>query len=279
MQQTYNQLQITPSYAHDEFTDLIFSLGIDAVERDGDTLIVRTQEPVEMLIFGIESFAKALEEKVSKPLNLRIVQSVESNKDWIEAYRSSIKPVEAKKFYIYPSWEKPKEGKINVCIDPALAFGSGHHESTYGCLIALQHYLPKNATLLDVGCGSGILAIAASKLGAKATVCDTDSLALESARSNAKLNGVTFDSSWVGSVDKATCKYDVVVANIIADVLIMLAKDLQKVLNPNGILILSGILEKYAPRVQERFNALTCKEIYHDNEWCTMIFQKGKSQK
>jgi ribosomal protein L11 methyltransferase len=275
MQETYNQLRITPSYAHDDFTDLIFSLGIEAVERDGDSLIVRTEEPVDMIIFGIESFAKVLEEHHGEPLDLRIVQSVESNKDWIASYRASITPVEAENIYIYPSWDRPKEGKINVCIDPALAFGSGHHESTHGCLCALQHYLPKNATLLDVGCGSGILAIAAAKLGAKSTICDTDSLAVESACSNAVLNSVTFDAHWVGSVDKAIQTYDVVVANIIADVLIMLSKDLQKRLNPGGILIMSGILEKYAPRVQERFCALTCKEIYRNNEWCTMIFKKG----
>lgn len=275
MQETYNQLRITPSYAHDDFTDLIFSLGIEAVERDGDSLIVRTEEPVDMLIYGIESFAKSIEEAQEKPLNLRIIHSVESNEDWIASYRSSITPVEAEKIYIYPSWDEPKEGKINVCIDPALAFGSGHHESTHGCLRALQYYLPKNATLLDVGCGSGILAIAATKLGAKATICDTDSLAVESACSNAILNNVSFESHWVGSVDKASSTYDVVVANIIADVLIMLSKDLQKALNPGGVLIMSGILEKYAPRVKERFSALTCKEIYHNNEWCTMIFQKG----
>ena len=223
MQETYNQLRITPSYAHDDFTDLIFSLGVEAVERDGNSLIVRTEEPVEMLIYGIESFAKLLEEREGKALNLRIVHTVESNEDWIASYRASITPVEAENIYIYPSWDEPKSDKINVCIDPALAFGSGHHESTHGCLCALQHYLPKDATLLDVGCGSGILAIAASKLGAKASICDTDSLAVQSACSNGVLNGVTFDSHWVGSVDKAPRSYDVVVANIIADVLIMLA--------------------------------------------------------
>ena len=274
MQETYNQLCITPLYAHDDFADLIFSLGVEAVERDGNSLIIRTQEPVDMLIFGIESFAKALEEQRGKALDLCIVQSVESNEDWIASYRASITPVEAEKIYIYPSWDEPKEGKINVCIDPALAFGSGHHESTHGCLCALQYYLPKNATLLDVGCGSGILAIAASKLGAKSSVCDTDSLAVESACSNAVLNGIEFDVHWVGSIDKAPQTYDIVVANIIADVLIMLSKDLQKALNLRGILIMSGILEKYASRVEERFSALTCKEIYRNNEWCTMIFQK-----
>lgn len=275
MQATYNQLRITPSCAHDEFTDMIFSLGVEAVERDGESLIVRTENPIDMIVFGIKSFATALEEKLKNPVDLSIVHSVESNEDWIDSYKKSIKPVEAGSVYVYPSWEKPKVDKINICIDPALAFGSGHHESTYGCLIALQKYLPKNATLLDVGCGSGILAITAAKLGANVSVCDTDEVAVNSAKSNAKLNNIEFDDSWIGSVDKSEKTYDVVVANIIADVLIMISNQLEKLVKPGGVLILSGILEKYASRVQESFSALNLHKTLYDNEWCTMIFKKG----
>ncbi|NLC27704.1 MAG: 50S ribosomal protein L11 methyltransferase [Campylobacteraceae bacterium] len=275
MKTTYNKLSITPSCAHDDFTDIIFSLGVEAVERDGDSLIVRTENSIEMVVFGIESFATALEEKLKKPIHLSIVHSIESNEDWIQSYRASIKPVEAKDIYVYPSWEKPKLNKINVCIDPALAFGSGHHETTHGCLLALQKYLPSNATLLDVGCGSGILAISAIKLGAKASICDTDEVAVMSAISNAKLNNISFESSWVGSIDKADKSYDLVIANIVADVLIMLSNQLQEALKPGGILILSGILEKYASRIEEKFNELDLRETLYDNEWCTMIFMKG----
>ncbi|MDY0238023.1 MAG: 50S ribosomal protein L11 methyltransferase [Campylobacterales bacterium] len=275
MQDSYNQLKITPSCHKDDFVDLLFVLGVEAVEYENETIIVRTKEPVEMLVYGINSFASSLEEATGKIVTVSIVHSVELDKDWIESYRKSIKPIEVEKFYIYPSWESPKEGKINISIDPALAFGSGHHESTYGCLLALQKYVKEDATMLDVGCGSGILAIAATKLGALSSICDTDEIAIKSANKNAKLNEVTFKKQWIGSVNSKDEKYDLVVANIVADVLMGLSKDLKETLKSNGVLILSGILEKYSQNIKEKFAPLALMEEIKDNQWCTMIFKKG----
>jgi len=273
MRQTYNELLITPSAQYALFADFILSLTQEAIEEKDGTIIVRSEEDLENIIFGLKVFAKSLEESIGEKIELVLEQNVKENEDWIDTYKNSITPVSAGKFYIHPSWENPKEEKINILIDPALAFGSGHHETTYGCLVALQKYLQKNATLLDVGCGSGILSIAAAKLGLHVDICDTDELAVESACSNFKLNGERFENSWVGSVQKRDKTYDVVVANIIADVLIMLHQDLKKALKPNGILILSGILDKYIDKVEEKYRELELIEKYKKDEWFTLVFK------
>lgn len=274
MQPTYTELRITPSCAHELFADLVFSLGQEAVEFDGGALIVRSEDSLEMVRFGVEAFAQKLGETLGAPVEVAFCETQKTNEDWIAQYRASIQPVEAGGVYVHPSWDEPKEGFLNVCIDPALAFGSGHHQSTFGCLQALQNYLPRHGTLLDVGCGSGILGITAAKLGATVDVCDTDELAVQSALTNASLNAISYHHYWVGSVGDTSNQYDVVVANIIADVLMMLSKELMGATKQGGMLILSGILEKYASRVEARFSQMELVQTVMLEEWCTMIFKK-----
>lgn len=273
MKQTYNELLITPSDEYALFADFVLSLTQEAIEEKDGSIIVRSEEDLENLVFGINIFAKSLQETLGKKIEVKLEQSVKENEDWISAYKHSITPVVVEKFYIHPSWEAPKKDKINIVIDPALAFGSGHHETTYGCLLMLQKYLHKNDTLLDVGCGSGILSIGAAKLRLHVDICDTDELAVQSAHSNFVLNEVKCENSWVGSVNKRTKEYDVVVANIIADVLIMLHQDLKKALKPGGLLILSGILDKYIDKVQNKYQELELVEKYKKDEWFTLVFK------
>ena len=127
-------------------------------------------------------------------------------------------------------------------IDPALAFGSGHHQTTSNCLKFIPNLIKKDDNILDVGCGSGILSIAAAKLGANIDICDTDELSIQEAIKNAKLNNVIINNSWIGSANNSSKIYDLVIANIIADVLILISKDLKERVKQNGYLILSGIL-------------------------------------
>ncbi|MBE0491415.1 MAG: 50S ribosomal protein L11 methyltransferase [Sulfurospirillum sp.] len=275
MNQTYNELTITPpNYYYELFLDLVTSLFDEAIEEKDGSIILRSEEDLSEINFGVQEFAKSLQTLFNKDILLKTSSKVCKNEDWIGTYKKSIQPIEVGDLYIHPSWEKPKANKINVLIDPALAFGSGHHETTYGCLLMLQKYLNKQATLLDVGCGSGILSIAAAKLGAKVSLCDTDEQALQSALENFSSNTVTCERSWVGSVGKREKAYDVVVANIIADVLIMLQTDLESALKDGGILILSGILDKYATRVVEKYKNLILIEKYKKDEWFTLVLKK-----
>ena len=178
------------------------------------------------------------------------------------------------KIYIRPSWEEPLNGVTNIIIDPALAFGSGHHESTNSCLQLLQKYAKSGDTALDVGCGSGILSIALAKLGCKVDACDTDEQATQSSLSNAQLNEVKFNKIWTGSIANLEQKYDIVVANIIADVIFMLSNDLKKSLKKGGYLVLSGILNKYEDRIKDTFKDLELVEIKQANDWVSFVYKE-----
>jgi ribosomal protein L11 methyltransferase len=197
--------------------------------------------------------------------------SVEKNEDWVRAYQESIRPVEVAPFYVHPTWEAPKEGAVNITLDPALAFGTGHHPTTASCLRAVAESVKAGERVLDVGCGSGILGIAAMKLGARADACDTDPLSVGNTRENAEQNGVTFGALWEGSVQKRLTNYDIVIANIVADVLVMLAADLTAALNPGGTLILSGILEKYESKVLDAYGAMRVLKRIPQDEWVTLV--------
>jgi ribosomal protein L11 methyltransferase len=275
MKQTYNELQITPSSEYPLFVDCLISLSDEAIEENDGTIILRSEDDLEMVRFGIETFAKELSIVLGKDIGVDTKLSVKENEDWIMQYRNSIQPLHVKDLYIRPTWIEEDASKINIIIDPALAFGSGHHETTYGCLVLLQKYVTKGATLLDVGCGSGILSIAAAKLGAVVDLCDTDEQATQSAAENFKLNQAHYHALWTGSVQKREQEYDIVVANIIADVLMMLSQDLQKAVKEGGILILSGILDKYVDKVEQKFAAMQLLEKYQKDEWFTLVLQRN----
>ncbi|MCF6245507.1 MAG: 50S ribosomal protein L11 methyltransferase, partial [Sulfurovum sp.] len=196
------------------------------------------------------------------------------NQDWIQKYQDSIEPIEAGKFYIYPSWYEPKEGLINIKIDPALAFGSGHHATTFSCLTAIAEYVKAEDLVIDVGCGSGILGLACRKLGASVELCDTDPISVQSCEKNFVLNEEDYDKLWEGSVDRAEHTYDVVIANIIADVLRFIAKELKSSCKKDGFLILSGILDKKEDLVKESFSDLTLERRTLKDEWVTLVYKK-----
>ena len=274
MQKTYHELRIAPSNHYDLFLDLIFTLSDEAVEEDGKSIILRSEESLELVRFGIESLAQNLETMYNQKIELNIEQSVKENEDWISKYRNSVQPLHVGNFYVHPSWLEDDLTKQNIIIDPALAFGSGHHETTFGCLMLLQKYIQKNNTVLDVGCGSGILGLAARKLEALVDLCDTDEQAVQSTQENFILNHETYRRIWTGSVQLREEMYDVVIANIIADVLIMLSSDLKKAVKEDGILILSGILDKYVDKVEAKIASMTLLEKYQKEEWFTLVLQR-----
>ncbi len=270
MSKYYFELTLKPDNHYELFLDLVDSLTVDAIEEDDGAVIIRSEDELDDLKFGIEEFANALS------TNCKITYEKKKNIDWIRQYQESVKSVEIGNFFIRPSWEEKKEGKIDIIINPALSFGSGHHETTSSCIEAIDEYVNDKQTVLDVGTGSGILAIAASKKGCVVDICDTDEVCVIDTKSNFELNGVTFNDSWIGSTNKASKKYDVVIANIVADVLVMIANDLKKCMNDNGLLIISGILDKHTNRVLSKFKDLEEVKLIHKNEWVTVIFKKNK---
>ncbi|QCI27518.1 50S ribosomal protein L11 methyltransferase [Caminibacter pacificus] len=272
MKEIYYEYSIKTDKFKDEIENFLMERFFNGIEEKDNTLILRSEEPLDEIMEQLREYVKALEEIFSTRINFEINVEKKSNKDWVKLYQESIKPVEIDEFYIHPSWYPPKEGKINIIIDPALAFGSGHHETTRSCVKALKKYVKKDDTLFDVGCGSGILGIVANKLGAVVDACDTDPLAVESAKENFELNNAKYRKIFQGSAADSNETYDVVVANIIADVLVFIANDLKQ--RVNNILILSGIIDKYKDKVLDKYKDFELLEEIRENEWVTLILRK-----
>ena len=272
MNKFFYETHITPSSKKEEISNFLIERFNNGIEEVGNTLILRSDTPLTELIEELKEYTKALEEIFNEKIDIDIKTLKKENKDWVENYKKSIKPVEIDEFYIHPSWYPQKENRVNIVIDPALAFGSGHHETTRSCVKALKKYIKKDNTLLDVGCGSGILGIVGAKLGAKVDACDTDPLAVSSSKENFELNNVKYENIWQGSANNTDKKYDIVVANIIADVLIFIANDIKS--KVNKYLILSGIIDKYKNKVLEKYKDFDLIEEIKENEWVTLVLER-----
>ena len=174
--------------------------------------------------------------------------------DWVRHTQSQFGPMQvADRLWMVPSWSEIVDRQaINVEIDPGLAFGTGSHATTRLCLRWLAAHLAPGSSLLDYGCGSGILAIAAAKLGARAvTGCDVDPAAVDTARANARRNGVVAQFAAPDAIGDGG--FDVVVANILANPLRLLAPLLAARVRPCGSIVLSGILDAQAATVIEAY--------------------------
>ena len=277
MQEHYFELVVSVSSHHSLFSDFLSDTLPVGFEETDNGFIVRSEDELDTIIWGLEQFAEALQKALGETIELECVQTKKENSDWVETYQKSIEPIEIDKFYIHPTWCEPKEELLNIAIDPALAFGTGHHPTTASCLKAVSKYVQKNDEVLDVGCGSGILGMAAMKLGAVVDACDTDPISVENSIVNAKLNDLEFANIWEGSSSKTSKKYDVVIANIVADVLTFIAKDLKSALKPGGVLVLSGILNKYEDKVLSYYKDLELEERISQDEWITLVL-KGKEK-
>jgi len=214
------------------------------------------------------------------------------DKDWINNWKEHFKPFKvADDIVIKPTWEQLKDEykdcKIVVQIDPGIAFGTGIHETTKLCIRGLRKYINKDTKLLDVGCGSGILSIIGLKLGAKfAYGTDIDISAVRATNENMQVNGLSSDKFKVvkGNIlDDSKLQeqvgleeYDVVVANILADVIIPLTSEVGKHLKTNGLYITSGIISEKKEEVQDviKSNGFEILEINEMGDWVSFVSKK-----
>lgn len=201
--------------------------------------------------------------------------------DWIGIWKSHFRPLHiGPGVVVVPEWinYSPEEGEKIIRLDSNMAFGTGEHETTSMCLKLLQEYLKKDSVCIDVGCGSGILGIAAIKLGARlAYLTDIDYVAVESAKHNALENGVA-DSCVIAHSDllsNAEIIGDIILANITAEILCGLAPSIPKNLKSGGTLILSGIIESRLDMVLRAFTAqnLKLEKTLREGEWIALSFK------
>ncbi len=278
MQEHYFELVIKVSSHHSLFSDFLSDTVPVGFEEIDDGFIVRSEDDLETIIWGLEQFSEALQKALNETIELECKQTKKKNSDWVAMYQQSIEPLAIDKFYIHPTWNEPHKELINIAIDPALAFGTGHHPTTASSLKAVSKYVKENDSVIDVGCGSGILGMGAMKLGAKVDACDTDIISVENAIKNAQLNNLEFSKIWEGSCSLSSSKYDVVVANIVADVLTFIAKDLKNAMKDDAVLILSGILDKYETKVLNFYKDCEIIERIAQDEWVTLVLKRSRKK-
>ncbi|MHB9130307.1 MAG: 50S ribosomal protein L11 methyltransferase [Armatimonadota bacterium] len=201
------------------------------------------------------------------------------DQDWLEGWKQFFSPLEiSPRLAVVPSWETytPKPGQAVVTLDPGMAFGTGTHGTTFACLQALSEYLQPGMEVCDVGTGSGILSIAAAKLGAgRILATDNDDLAIRVAYENAKVNEVAkrIEFRVASLLDGVDDTFDLVIANILAPVILLLIPELPRVLRSQGLFISSGYITTQEAEISAALEAAghTVLARYQREEWVTLV--------
>jgi ribosomal protein L11 methyltransferase len=209
---------------------------------------------------------------------------IQKEKDWFKRWRTQMNPFPVgKRFYLFPCANQTgtsPDGRIPLWVEPSMAFGTGTHETTQLCLEAMEKYLRPKTSLLDVGTGSGILAIAATKLGARKVVaCDIDPVAIRIARENAEINRCPSPIEWVlGDIGKIrSFHFDFLIANLTAEIIEESLPQFEKRLKPRGVLILSGVLSSQSLHIRSRLpgTSLATQSRKKKGEWDCLILRKS----
>lgn len=284
-----DKVPITEEEKKEMFIDILPDLG----EDDGKAIVsfyISDDEDKDSILSSVKEGLVELADFVEVG-DMEIAVSETEDKDWINNWKQYWKPFRvADDIIIKPTWETLEEKNENdlvIEIDPGTAFGTGSHETTKLCIQGLRKYITDETVLLDVGSGSGILSIIGLKLGAKSALgTDIDPNAIHAMYENAKVNGITEEEFVVkigNIIDDQTLqeevgmeKYDIVVANILADVIIPLSAEIGKHLKKDGLYITSGIIYMKRDEVKEAIekNGFTIIEENEMGEWVSFVAKK-----
>ena len=248
------------------------------LNADKDTVKVSLFVPEERSVIEYRDFIETRLPALG--VNAELVTEGMNEDDWAESWKQYYKPVPLGRVTIVPAWEEyeAKDGEVIIKMDPGMAFGTGTHETTRLVIRLMQDLIVGGERVLDVGTGSGILSICASKLGAHScNAYDIDPVAVKVARENVILGGC--DNITVGvsdllyGVDLSGGKYDFCVANIVADIIIRMLPDIPKYLKSGSPLILSGIINERAEEVRAAVfaNGFTVEKVISENDWIGML--------
>ncbi|EFI33494.1 ribosomal L11 methyltransferase [Desulfonatronospira thiodismutans ASO3-1] len=223
--------------------------------------------------------------------HIEIMEETVPVQDWNNAWKDFFTPIEVdQRFVVLPDWlQHEKQAAVPIIITPKMAFGTGHHATTYLCLRAVSRlwdlgYLKSGQNFLDLGTGSGILGIACSRLGMSGLGVDIDPVAVENAQENTRINrvGEMFEVREGGlSSLRPDQKFNLILGNILSSTLKQLAPDIIKHLDDSAILVLSGILTDQASSVEERYEALGLGRPARLNmqEWSALVWAGGKDSR
>lgn len=236
--------------------------------------IPQEENPTEAIAFLRERYNAA-----GIPSEIHSAQC--KNEDWENNWKAYFKPMLiGEKLRIQPAWiplKEKEEHRAVLNIEPGLAFGTGGHDTTRLCLETLEKYITPGCSVLDTGCGSGILSIAALLLGAGSAVgVDIDELAVKTAKENGEKNGFTEPQYKVlegNLADKVSGNFDVVVANIVADVVMLFASQVGAFMKEDSVFISSGIIDERADEVAASLltNGFQIKERHEENGWACFV--------
>ena len=224
---------------------------------------------------------RALLEKIKAELGCEVATSTVDDADWENSWQQYYEPLEiGEKLLVIPEWlDAEPNGRTVLRLDPGIAFGTGSHPTTRMCLEALERFAAPGKTALDLGCGSGILGIAALLLGCEKVLgCDVDPKSPDAAMANAALNGIGADRLKLYAGDllrdegmrrELDGSYDIVLANIVADVIVALAAFVRRYLKPGGAFICSGIIDGREDEVRAALTGagLAVEDHLHEDEW------------
>lgn len=284
-----DKVPITEEEKKEMFIDILPELG----EDDGKATVsfyISDDEDKDSTLSSVKEGLVELADFVEVG-DMKITVSETEDKDWINNWKQYWKPFRvADDIIIKPTWETLEEKNENdlvIEIDPGTAFGTGSHETTRLCIQGLRKYITNETVLLDVGSGSGILSIIGLKLGAKAALgTDIDPNAIHAMYDNAKVNGITegeFTVKIGNIIDDKTLqeevgmeKYDIVVANILADVIIPLSSEIKQHMKKGGLYITSGIIYMKRDEVKDAIeeNGFTIVEENKMGEWVSFVAKK-----
>ncbi|XCP83409.1 50S ribosomal protein L11 methyltransferase [Roseburia hominis] len=283
-----DKIPMTQAEKEQMFVDILPEIDVD----DGTAYIsfyLEEEEDKDAVLSEVQSELAAMRSYVDVGSGT-IEESQTEDVDWVNNWKQYFHQFYVDDILIIPSWEEVKpedEGKMIVHIDPGTAFGTGMHETTQLCIRQIRKFVTPETMILDVGCGSGILGMLALLFGAKYSVgTDLDPCAIDATYENMEVNGIGKDSYevMIGNIidDKAVqdkvgyAKYDIVAANILADVLVPLTPVIVNQLKPGGIYITSGIIDDKEETVVNAVKAagLTVLEVNYQGEWVSVTARK-----
>lgn len=259
----------------------------NAVKTERNDVLVKCYLPLESADYTRKSLMKDIRETANRGGGINFgsledTKRVVDGDEWIEVWKKHFRPIRLGKIAVVPEWieYEKKDGEEVVLLDSNMAFGTGEHETTSMCVELMQEYVNGDTVCIDVGCGSGILGISALKLGAKkAYLTDIDPVAVDSANHNCALNGVS-DRAVVAHSDLLKegkgVKGDVIMANITAEVLVLLAPSIPENLKGDGVLILSGIIEDRLDKVKAAYAEIGMHIIKEQRkgEWFALVLKR-----